>query len=163
MPGKPEEREIPEETFLRKKLEIENQYKLTEPTNCPYLKNRVNFNASGLEHLKFKDTKERPRNKYEQYIRFKLFYLVPEILRKSHTLQGYWETKEWERQKRHGVWEKILIDIKYYEFIAVIGKARIKVIIKKIEKEGSYIFWSVIPFWKMNKETSKRILHDEII
>src|SRR5680860_1884685 len=78
-------------------------------------------------------------------------------------LQGYWETKEWERQKRHGVWEKILIDIKYYEFIAVIGKARIKVIIKKIEKEGSYIFWSVIPFWKMNKETSKRILHDEII
>ena len=49
--------------------------------------------------------------------------------------------------------------IKYYEFIAVVGNARMKIILKE-EDSGHKYFWSIIPFWKINKVTGKRILHD---
>ncbi len=160
MSGKPKEVEISEDLFLKTRSEGENKYRQTGPAYCPYFKEKVGFNAAGLAHTKFKDTNQRPRNKFDQYTRFKLFYLVPDILKKSGTVQGVWETKEWERQKRHGKWQKMLIDVKYYEFVAVVGKARIKVVVKKTGLEGSKLFWSIIPFWKMTENGIGKITHD---
>jgi hypothetical protein len=158
MPGRPERIEIPEGHFLKIKEEAETLYKQMKPVLCPYLKKNVLFDAKGLDHIKFKSW-NKPRGKYDQYIRLRLFKLVSNILSKSHTVQGINESREWERRKRKNGWEGSLIDVIYYEFIAVIGKARIKVIVKLLPG-GEHHFWSVIPFWRMNDVTRKKKLFD---
>lgn len=161
MQGKPKTTEISEELFIKVKQSAEEIYQQTKSVFCPYLKEEISFNASGFEHMKFSNH-EKARVRFEQYIRLKLFYLVPEILKKSHTVQGVYDGKEWEREKSHGKWQKILKEVKYFEFIAVIGKARIKVIVRKLGTKGSFTFWSIIPFWKMKEVDGKkqRVLHD---
>ena len=49
-------------------------------------------------------------------------------------------------------------DVSYYEFIAVLDSVRVKVIVKEVAG-GEKHFWSVIPFWGIDKNTSRRILH----
>ena len=87
--------------------------------------------------------------------------LVPEIISKSATVQGIFDTSAWERIKRKDGWIKLMKRVTYYEFVAVVGKGkvRLKVIIKEIEG-GSRFFWSIIPFWKMNRNINKKILHE---
>lgn len=159
MPGKVKPVEISDADLQRIKDKAEKTYKETQPILCPYFKGTVNFNARGLDHIKFKEW-NKPRYKFDQYLRLKLFYLVPEILRSSHTVQGIWKRKEWVRQKRHGKWEKVPKDVSYYEFVAVIGKVRIKVVVKEVSG-GQRFFWSIIPFWKMNEITKERKLYDD--
>ncbi len=161
MPGKPKNGEISEELFLKVKQSAEEIYQNTKSVYCPYLKQDISFNSSGFEHMKFSNH-EKARVRFEQYTRLKLFYLVPEILKKSHTVQGVYDGQEWEREKSHGKWQKVLKGVKYFEFIAVIGKARIKVIVRKLGENGSHTFWSIIPFWKMKVIDGKifRVLHD---
>jgi hypothetical protein len=50
--------------------------------------------------------------------------------------------------------------VRYYGFIAILEKVRIKVIIKEVEG-GNKFFWSIIPFWKVRKENNQtqKILH----
>ena len=158
MEGKPQEVSISDEHFEKAKNKAETAYKALSAIPCPYLKEDVHFNARGLEHLKFK-ARDRARNRFDQYARFKLVHLVPEIIRRSATVQGVWETNVWESQKSHGRWEKRQRAVVYYEFIAVIGKARLKVIVKKSESSPPH-FWSLIPFWKMNEITRERKLYD---
>ena len=45
----------------------------------------------------------------------------------------------------------------FYEFIAVLENVRVKVIVKEI-LGGEKHFWSIIPFWGIDKASSKRIL-----
>ena len=159
MEGKVKRIEISDADLQKIKDKVEILYKDTKPINCPYFKGVVNFNARGLDHIKFKAW-NKPRYKFDQYLRLKLFYLVPEILRRSHTVQGIWYRKEWVRQKKHAKWEKIIKDVIYYEFVAVIGKVRIKVVVKEVVG-GEKFFWSIIPFWKMNEITGERKLYDD--
>ncbi|MBI2046188.1 MAG: hypothetical protein HYT28_02115 [Parcubacteria group bacterium] len=49
-------------------------------------------------------------------------------------------------------------EVIFYEFIAVVDTIRAKVIVKQI-CGGEKHFWSVIPYWGINKNNSKRILH----
>lgn len=158
MEGKPEAIEISEELFQKTKEKAETLYRGLGAVNCPYLKGDVCFDTQGLSHLKFKSW-SRPRGRFDQYIRLKLLHLAPEVIQRSHTLQGIWETTLWERRKKHGRWEKILHPVTYYEFVAVIGTARVKVIVKQIEGAKPH-FWSIIPFWRMNEVSNKRKLHD---
>lgn len=92
-------------------------------------------------------------------MRLRLIPLAAEIIKKSHTLQGISEVKHFEYEKRSSRWENILKQVVYYEFIAVIKKTRIRIIIKQISG-GQKFFWSLIPFWKMNKNNNKRVLHN---
>ena len=46
----------------------------------------------------------------------------------------------------------------YYEFVAVVKDVRIRVIVKQVELGPKY-FWSIIPFWKMDKMTGAKIMH----
>ena len=96
----------------------------------------------------------------DQYIRLRLLKLAPQIISKSHTLQEFFETKRFEKQKINSRWENRLIQVVYYGFVAIINGARIKVIVKEVEG-GSKFFWSIIPFWKNDKKNSqnKKILH----
>ena len=147
-----------DEQFDKIKSQGEEFYKSVDEIYCPYFKEKISFNAQGLEHLKFKQ-REKARYEQDQYMRFKLIYLAPEVLKISSSVQGIWETKRFEYIKIHKKWLNILKDITYYEFIAVIKRNRVKIIVKQIES-GKKIFWSIIPFWGMNKETMTRILHD---
>ena len=49
-------------------------------------------------------------------------------------------------------------EVIFYEFIAVLDNMRAKVIVKQVYG-GKKHFWSVIPYWRIDKNNSKRILH----
>lgn len=146
-----------EKDFLEVKQQAENLYKNIEDTYCPYFGKKILFNAKGWKHLKFKN-KHHARTQIDQYARLKLLYLAPIVISQSHTVQGILYTKKFENQKTNSRWERIMKDVTFYEFIAVIENIRLKVIVKEVNKEELY-FWSIIPFWGIDKEQSKRILY----
>lgn len=149
-----------DEQFKEIKEKGELFYKSLHEIYCPYFKEKVSFGAQGLEHLKFK-RREKARSEQDQYTRFKLLHLAPEVLKLSRTLQGILETKKFERIRVHNRTDTVLKLVKYHEFIAVLKRNRVRVIIKQID-DGHKFFWSIIPFWGMNKETMSRILHDGV-
>jgi hypothetical protein len=147
-----------EEPFEAVRERGEAFYKGIEEVYCPYFKEAITFNAQALEHLKFKQ-RGKARNEKDQYMRFKLLHLAPEIIEISSSLQGLWETKRFEHLKVNKKWQNTLMQVTYYEFIAVIKRNRIKIIVKQVG-EGKKIFWSIIPFWGMHKDTMTRMLHE---
>ena len=122
-----------DEQFNKIKSQGEEFYKSVDEIYCPYFKEKISFNAQGLEHLKFKQ-REKARYEQDQYMRFKLIYLAPEVLKISSSVQGIWETKRFEYIKIHKKWLNILKDITYYEFIAVIKRNRVKIIVKQMRR-----------------------------
>jgi hypothetical protein len=148
------------EEFIKIKSEGESFYKSVLEVYCPYFKEKISFNVQGLEHLKFK-RHEKSRAEKDQYMRFKLINLAPEVLKLSHTVQGILETKKFERIRMKGRTDTVLKPVSYFEFIAVIKRNRIRIIIKQIDY-GQKFFWSIIPFWGMNTETMNRILHSGV-
>lgn len=146
--------------FEEIKIKGETLYKGFGETYCPYFKERIVFNTQGLEHLKFK-RREKARSEEDQYMRFKLIHLAPQVLSASHTIQGILQTKKFERIRMHNRTDTLLKPVDYYEFIAVINRNRVKVIVKQVDN-GEKMFWSLIPFWGTNKETRTRLLHDGV-
>ena len=55
-------------------------------------------------------------------------------------------------------WDRVMKEVAFYEFVAVLNNVRIKVIVKEI-LGGEKYFWSVIPFWGIDRLAKKRILH----
>jgi hypothetical protein len=146
------------ENFEQIKTAGEAFYKSLTKVHCPYFDGDVIFNARGLEHLKFKQL-DRARSENDQYMRFKLLHLAPEIIKRSHLVQGVLESMKFERVRVRGRTDTIFKVVHYYEFIAVIKRDRVKVIVKQVG-DGEKFFWSIIPSWRMNKETRSRILHE---
>lgn len=143
--------------FDHVKASGETLYKSLQAVMCPYLQKEITFNAAGLEHLKFK----RPRHArlpQDQYMRFKLLHLATDVLKLSRTVQGIWHTKHFERVKMHSRVEQRLVPVTYYEFIAVLGEYRVKVIVKEIDGTQPF-FWSLIPYWRIDTATKHRRLH----
>ncbi|MFA6006366.1 MAG: hypothetical protein WC764_01415 [Candidatus Paceibacterota bacterium] len=146
-----------EADFLQHRDKAETFYETIKSVYCPYFGGTVSFNAKGIRHLKFKsDQQARPH--HDQYARLKLLHLAPEVLKLSRTVQGIFQTKRFEPQKTNTRWEHKLKEVSFYEFIAVLDNVRVKVIVKEVAGGEKY-FWSIIPFWKINKEAKKRILH----
>ena len=150
------------ERFRRVKSEAEEFYRSVGEVYCPYFKGSVSFNAKGLDHIKFKEWNST-RLTIDQYMRFKLLRLAPDVLRASSTVQELYETNRFERQKINSRLEQRMMRVRYYGFVSIINRARIKVIVKEIEG-GAKFFWSIIPFWKARREAEgrqiKRILHE---
>jgi len=146
------------ENFEEIKTKGEEFYKTLDEVYCPYFKEKISFNARGLEHLKFLRM-EKTRLEKDQYMRFKLIHLAPEILKLSHTVQGKLEAKKFERIRMHNRTDTVLKLVTYYEFIALVKRDRVKIIIKQID-DGQKFFWSLIPFWGMNDNTKSRIFHE---
>ena len=144
--------------FEQVKIAAEQLYNTIGEVYCPYFKEKVHFNSLGLEHLKFK-RRGKTRLIQDQYMRFKLLHLVPDILKNSGTVQGIWETKGFERTRIHSRTENILKLVTYFEFIAVVGKYRLRVILKQVGEENTY-FWSIIPYWRFNRKTRTRKMHE---
>ncbi len=145
------------ENFEEVRIKGEGFYKTLINVHCPYFEEKISFNTQGLTHLKFKqERKARPQQ--DQYMRLKLLHLAPIVLRTSATLQGVWETKNFERIRANSRTETILKTVTYYEFVAVVEKVRVKVIVKQIDG-GEKFFWSIIPYWRIDKNTNKRKLY----
>jgi hypothetical protein len=149
--------ESEEEKFNRARKEAEEYYESIGSVWCPYFEEDVHFNVKGLRHLKFKDW-GKPRGKQDQYVRFKLIHLAPEVVRLSRTVQGILKTRGFERQKTNSRWENILKEVAYYEFIAVVQNVRVRVIVKEVVG-GAKLFWSIIPFWRKHPNGNRRLLH----
>ena len=147
-----------EEEFEKIRAKAEEFYRTIESVRCPYFKDHVAFNAKGLRHLKFKSD-QQARSQKDQYSRLKLLKFAPEVLRASHTVQGIWKTRRFEEIKTNSRWEHMAKDVVFYEFISVIDSVRLKVIVKEIVG-GERYFWSVVPFWGIDKENSRRVLHN---
>lgn len=143
--------------FEQRRQEAETFYKSIGEVWCPYFKEKVVFNTRGLEHIKFKGVRQA-RTRVDQYIRFRLISFAPKIIQVSHTLQGITKRRNFEREKTNSRWESTMRLVTYYEFVAVINETRIRIIIKQVE-DGPKYFWSIIPFWKMNKITGEKIIH----
>ena len=145
------------ENFEEVKIKGEEFYKTLTDIYCPYFKEKVSFNAQGLEHLKFKQQR-KARPQQDQYMRFKLLHLAPVILKNTATLQGIWDKKAFEEIRIHNRTDTILKMVTYYEFVAVLENVRVKIIVKQIEN-GQRFFWSIIPYWGIDKNTNKRKLY----
>lgn len=148
--------EVPK-NFEEIKSQKEEMYKNVTPVIGPYLQKEVAFDSRGLEHLKFK-RRGHARSIQDQYMRFKLLHLAPEVLKLSRTVQGIFLGKHFERVRMHSRTEERLVPVTYYEFIAVLGEYRVKVIIKEIDG-GQPFFWSLIPYWRIDTSTKRRRLH----
>jgi len=131
------------------KITVERLYKSVGEIYCPYFNENIAFNAKGLDHIKFKEW-NKTRIIEDQYLRLKFLHFAPEIIKKSHTLQEFREQNNFERQKINSRWERKMVPVKYYAFIAIIKNVRVKVIVKEIEG-GKKNFWSIYPYWKQQK------------
>ena len=149
--------EFTDDEFQTIRLRAEGMYSSWSQIKCPYFQGSVHFNTEGFRHLLFKSW-NRGRDRRDQFMRLKFIARAPEILRLTRTVQGIEQTTEWERRHRHGRWEKLLIPVTYYEFVAVIEQRRFKVIVKQLTG-GERVFWSLIPFWRQS-EQGTRLLHD---
>jgi hypothetical protein len=143
--------------FQRIRQQAESLYFTIGVLRCPYFQDSVHFNTAGFRHLLFKNW-NRGRDRRDQFMRLKYLGIAPEILRLSRTVQGIQGANEWERRHKHGRWERLLVSVTYYEFLAVIKHRRFKVIVKQLPG-GERIFWSLIPFWRQT-EQGRRLLHD---
>ncbi len=149
--------EIDEIKFERIKIEAETIYKTIREVWCPYFKEKVVFNAKGWEHIRFQGLRQA-RSHQDQYIRLRLISLAPKIIQSSHTLQGLSVRRSFERERTQGRWEMTMRAATYYEFVTVIKDCRVRVIVKQVE-DGPKYFWSIIPFWKMDKITGQKVLN----
>jgi uncharacterized protein YydD (DUF2326 family) len=145
------------EQFDKIKSKGEEFYKTLGEIYCPYFQEKIVFNAKGLEHLKFKK-KNHARQQEDQLMRFKILKHAPKILELSKTVQGISEQKVFELNRSNHRNEYLMVDAMYYEFVAVLDHVRVMVVVKQIGNVPKY-FWSIIPFWKNNKQNGKRKLH----
>ncbi len=132
----------------------EKTYKRIGEIYCPYFKEKVSFNDKGIKHLKFK-SESKARERKDQYMRLKNIHIAPLVVERSSTLQEIHSKKIFVKVRTNTRKEEILKQATYYGFVAIIEDGnfnkRVKVIIRQIEG-GNKHFWSVIPFWKSNKE-----------
>ncbi len=139
------------------RTKTESLYKNVGEVYCPYFKEKIRFNAKGLDHIKFKGWRKSRRIE-DQYFRFKFLRLAPKVLQLSHTIQGLSSKQIFERQHINSRWETRLVFVYYYEFVAILDDIRIRVIVKQIQG-GEKFFWSIIPFWKMDETTKLKLMH----
>ena len=140
--------------FENVKQKAEELYENIGKIKCPYFNEEISFNSKGIEHVKFKN-KRKIRNRNDAFIRLKNIHLAPEILKISRTLQEKQSKHIFVEVKTNSRQEKILKKCDYFGFIAIIKdksfEKRLKVIVRQIEG-GEKHFWSIIPYWKSNKE-----------
>ncbi len=120
---------IDKRNFKIEKEKAENFYKNLNSIYCPYFKEKVFFNAKGLEHLKFK-RKNHSRAIEDQFIRFRLLELAPKIIKLSKTVQGVSDRKVFELVRSNNRSEYKMVNARYFEFVAVLGDIRTRVVVK---------------------------------
>ena len=139
---------IDEEKLNNLQIQIKEDYDAIGVIRCPFFGEDIRFTSEGFQHLLFKGaTKLKKRDKPTQWMRLKLFKLTPKLLRQTKTVQEYHLQKQFITVKHHKRKEKILKNVEYWGFIAIIDARKIKVVIKQVGN-GDKKFWSIIPNWR---------------
>lgn len=145
---------IIDNNFENIKQKAEEFYGSIGKVKCPYFNQEISFNSKGILHAKFKN-KYNARKRSDSFMRLKNIHFAPEILKISRTLQEKESKHIFVEIKTNNRKEKILKRCDYFGFIAIIKdrgfEKRFKIIVRQIEG-GEKHFWSIIPFWKSNKE-----------
>jgi hypothetical protein len=85
--------------------------------------------------------------------------MLQTLLKNSRTLQGLSKTKCFETIRSNQRNDTRLMDVTYYEFIAILEeRIRVRVIVKQVGETPAY-FWSIIPFWKKNSKNRTSVIH----
>jgi len=131
----------------KEKLRIETFYKSIGEIYCPYFddgKGKIIFNSDGFNHLQFSGGSER--EKQNQLLKFRLLSVVPDIIRKSGTVQEYRKMMGKVGRKKADGYQNMK-EIQYWGLIAIVffkeENKKIKVILRKVG-DGNVIFWSVM-------------------
>lgn len=142
--------QLTEEEYSKVKEEAKGIYAEFKPVKCPALNfELVHFTSEGFNHILYKN-KYGARTIQDQYMRLKILDLAREIIKISTTYQEFEEKLQEvlvEIKKKKVKTTKLC---KYWGFIAVIKKKKLKVIVRRIG-EGKIHFWSVIPFWRTTR------------
>jgi len=136
--------------FLERKEKAKSLYDAQKTLYNPYLKCQVIFNSDGFHHLQF--SARRERDKKEQLLKFSLLPLAIEIIRCSGTLQEYRKGLTAGYKGKDGFTK--MKEAEYWGFIAIVGGQKsinIKVVLRRVG-DGNVIFWSVMPFGKLNNQ-----------
>ncbi|OGH65267.1 MAG: hypothetical protein A3J66_03880 [Candidatus Magasanikbacteria bacterium RIFCSPHIGHO2_02_FULL_47_14] len=139
------------EDFESLKILTETEYKKIKSVYCPALKNSVAFNSEGFHHLRY-DGSRSERSKTVQRNKFLCLKKARDIVEKSTTVQEYRRSIcKVGKAKKDGFTKTSLVE--WFAFCAITSftnQTRIKVVIRRIGGEdGSFHFWSVIPYWTM--------------
>ena len=132
---------------FREKAEL--LYKEIGEVYCPYFKEKIAFNEKGIKHIKFKSL-GFARERKDQLMRLKNIHLAPKVLAETHTLQEREHKKEFVEIHTNTKNEKVLKEVAYYAFIAILSdgavEKRVKVVVRQVSG-GAKMFWSIIPCW----------------
>ena len=130
----------------------EAEYKKIDVIRCPFFGEDIRFSDDGFKHMLYKGKfNKKKRDKNTQYMRLKLFKLACKLIRATKTLQEYYSTNHFVRVRNNKRREKVLKEVEYWGFIAIVENRRIKVIIKQYAN-GEKKFWSIIPNWNIRKK-----------
>lgn len=128
-------------------------YKSLDPIYCPYFKEEISFTSEGFKHIRYRNLHERHYNSQE--IRYKLLQFAPKLLKKTSTLQEYETQKLFVEIKQNKKKEKVLKDVYFYGFIAILSDWKVKVIVRQVGN-GKKHFWSIIPNWRTRKSKENK-------
>ena len=143
--------ETDEKKFDKLKKQVKEDYTALGEIRCPYFNGSVHFSSEGFKHILYKgSTKLKRRDRNSQFTRLQLFKLAPKLLRLTKTVQEHYADKQFVPVRHNKRKEKVLKEICYWGFVAILGERRIKVIVKQIGN-GKKKFWSIIPNWGIRK------------
>ena len=120
--------------------QIINKYKATykkfKPTYSPALDEDIHFNMSGFKHLIFKGKHRRPNKVI--YSRMVLVPLIKPVIHRCNKVTEVRKAVEGVKGQK--------LEVKYCALEARVGKssARVRVVVKKIGKNGKYYFQSIM-------------------
>ena len=123
--------EMDDKKFKKLKQEVKEDYTALGEIRCPYFWKNIKFTSEGFQHLLFKGaSKLKKRDKNTQCMRLKLFKLAPQLIRLTKTVQEYHVEKQFILVEHHSRKEKIMKDVEYWGFIAILNARKIKVVVK---------------------------------
>src|SRR3989338_1921890 len=115
---------------------------------CPALDTEVHFTSDGFNHLLHKPNR-LPRARKEQKNKLSCLKEAVEIIKRSTTVQEYWEEMQTVGSPDKSGFKKTA-KVKYFIFIALWDHngimKRVKVVVRKVG-DGQFHFWSVMPYW----------------
>ena len=140
---------IMKEEFNKIHQKAKEEYKNFIHLHCPYFNEKIHFTSEGFNHIRYKGHRKE-RHRKVQIMRYKLLKFIKKVLQSSKTLQEHDVQKLFIEVKNNKKKEKILKEVNFYGFIAIIDGWKVKVIVRQVGN-GKKHFWSIIPNWRTRK------------
>jgi hypothetical protein len=121
--------------FIKK---YRTSYKHLKPAYSKALKLDVNFNAEGFNHLLFKGNKKRTDRVV--FNRLPLVPLIVPVIKNCDKVLGLRKKDEIQKGKT--------AKVTYYSLEAIVGqsKTRVRVVVRKIGRNGQLHFYSIMKY-----------------